>query len=45
MLTNHDTPLVREIYDGFNIDVIAVRRAINADASRRIGTEVIVTNY
>lgn len=45
MLTNHDTPFIRELYDGFNIDVVAVRRAINSDASKRTGTEVIVTNY
>ena len=45
MLTNHNTPFIRELYDGFNIDVVAVRRAINSDASKRTGTEVIVTNY
>ena len=45
MLTNHNTPFIRELDDGFNIDVVAVRRAINSDASKRTGTEVIVTNY
>ncbi len=45
MLTNHNTPFIRNLYEGFNIDVVAVRRAINSDASKRTGTEVIITNY
>ena len=45
MLTNHNTPFIRELYDGFSIDVVPVRRAINSDASKRTGTEVIITNY
>ena len=45
MLTNHDTQLIRELYDGFRIDVVDVKRAINSDASKRCGTEVIITNY
>ena len=45
MLTNHDTPLIRELYKGYRIDVVEVVRAINSDASKRRGTEVIITNY
>lgn len=45
MLTNHNTALIRELYDGFNIDVVSVKRAINSDASKRTGEEVIITNY
>ena len=45
MLTNHDTPLIRGLYDGYRIDVVEVSRAINSDASKRRGTEVIITNY
>ena len=45
MLTNHDTHLIRELYKDYRIDVVSVRRAINSDASKRRGTEVIVTNY
>lgn len=45
MLTNHDTPLIRELYAGYRIDVVEVSRAINSDASKRHGTEVIITNY
>ncbi len=45
MLSNHNVPLVHELYDGFRIETVDVRRAINSDASKRVGKEVIVTNY
>lgn len=45
MLSNHDVPLVRELYSGFTIESVDVRRAINRDASNRSGKEVIITNY
>ena len=45
MLTNHDTRLIRDLYKDYRIEVVSVRRAINTDASKRRGTEVIVTNY
>lgn len=45
MLTNHDTELIRELYAQYKIDVVEVRRSINSKASKRTGTEVIVTNY
>lgn len=45
MLSNHNVPLVHELYSGFNIDAIEVRRNINRDASKRVGKEVIITNY
>lgn len=45
MLSNHNVPLVHELYDGFQIEEISVRRAINSDASKRVGKEVIITNY
>ena len=45
MLTNHDTPLIRKLYTGYRIDVVEVNRTINSDASKRYGTEVIITNY
>ena len=45
MLTNHDTRLIRDLYKDYRIDVVSVRRAINSDATKRRGTEVIVTNY
>ena len=44
MLSNHDVPLVRELYAGYRIEALAVRRSINRDASRRQGREVLITN-
>lgn len=45
MLSNNDVPLVHELYKGFNIQSLQVKRAINRDSSKRQGTEVIITNY
>jgi len=45
LLSNHDVSLVRELYSGFTIETLAVRRAINCDASGREGREVIIANY
>lgn len=45
MLSNHDVPLVHELYSGYKIESVDVRRAINSDASKRVGKEVIVTNF
>lgn len=45
MLSNHNVDLVYQLYDGFNIEPVDVKRAINRDASKRVGKEVIITNY
>ena len=45
MLSNHDVDLVYELYDGYKIEQVDVKRAINSDASKRTGKEVIITNY
>ena len=45
MLTNHDTPLIRELYKDYKIEVVDVRRSINRNGNNRTGTEVIITNY
>lgn len=45
MLSNHNVPLVHELYSGFKIEAVDVRRSINRDASKRVGKEVIITNY
>lgn len=45
MMSNHNVALVYQLYEGFKIKVIDVRRAINRDASKRVGKEVIITNY
>ncbi len=46
MLSNSDTPFIRDLYDGFEIQQVWAPRAINRDASKRKGVnEVVVTNY
>lgn len=45
MLTNHNTELIQSLYGDFTMEEIDVRRAINSDASKRIGKEVIIRNY
>ncbi|MCQ2522101.1 MAG: DNA adenine methylase [Lachnospiraceae bacterium] len=45
MLSNHDVQLVHELYDGYNIECVDVKRNINSDAKKRSGKEVIITNY
>jgi DNA adenine methylase len=45
MLSNHNVDLVYELYAGFKIKGVDVKRAINRDASKRVGKEVIITNY
>ncbi|KAB2202528.1 DNA adenine methylase, partial [Staphylococcus epidermidis] len=42
---NHNTELIRELYKDFKIREINVRRSINSDATKRVGKEVIITNY
>jgi len=46
MLSNHNTKLINELYNGFNIYVINARRSINSKGdSRGPVEEVIITNY
>jgi DNA adenine methylase len=46
MLSNSDTPFVRELYHGFRIETVTARRAINSAKDKRGAiTEVLVLNY
>lgn len=46
MLSNHNTPLINELYREFNIHVIEAKRNINANGKGRGKVEeVIITNY
>ncbi len=45
MLSNNDVPKVYELYDGYNIVSFEAKRMINSNAQKRMGREVIVTNY
>ena len=46
MLSNHNTPLIRQLYSNFTIHVIPAKRIINSKASGRgFVEEVLITNY
>jgi DNA adenine methylase len=46
MLSNSDTPVVRDLYARYRIDVVSAARSINSRASRRGKiAEVVVRNY
>lgn len=45
MLSNNDVPLVRSLYEGYNIQSLDVKRMINRNANKRTGKEVLITNY
>ena len=45
MLTNHNTELINELYKDFNIETFSVKRLVNCKADKRLGKEVIITNY
>lgn len=45
MLTNHNTPFIRNLYEGFHQEVVPARRSINRDGRHRVGEELIITNY
>lgn len=45
MLSNNDVPLVRQLYAGYSIKGLSVKRLINRVASKRTGKEVLITNY
>ena len=45
MVSSSDTPYVRKLYRGFQIDQVAAPRAINSRASARGAvSELIITN-
>ena len=46
MLSNHNTTLIRELYEGYNINVIEAKRNINSNGSKRGKVEeLIITNF
>lgn len=46
MLSNHNTALVKELYKGYNINIIQAKRNINSNGKKRGNVEeVIITNY
>lgn len=47
LLSNHATPELLDLYQGFNVTVVPARRVLNTNASRRANKvdEVLVRNY
>lgn len=46
MLSNHNTPLINELYNEYNIHIVFANRAINSNASKRWKIEeTIILNY
>ena len=46
MLSNHNTTLVNELYEGYNIYVIEAKRNINSKGNKRGKVEeLIITNF
>jgi DNA adenine methylase len=46
MLSNSDAPFIRHLYDGFNIQTVKARRAVNCDGARRgLVPEVLVLSW
>ncbi len=46
MLSNSDTPFIKELYQDYNIDIVKANRNINSDGNNRGKVnEVIITNY
>jgi DNA adenine methylase len=46
MLSNSDTPLIKELYRGYNITKVYARRAINCKGNKRgVITELVIRNY
>jgi DNA adenine methylase len=47
MMSNSNTPLTKDLYKGFDIDVVVTRRSINCDAGGRgvRPIELIIRNY
>lgn len=45
MVSNSDTPLVRELYEGFRVEVVYAARSINSQGRKRVRVpEVVVRN-
>ena len=46
MLSNSDTDFVKNLYQGFYINIVKANRMINCDATKRGKiNEIVVTNY
>lgn len=44
-VSNSNTPLIRELFEGYHVTVLGNRREINLNARNRNITELLITNY
>lgn len=45
MMSNADVPIVRELYDGFSVDVLPAIRYVTCKNHKRAVNELVITNY
>lgn len=45
MMSNSECAWVRDMYHGFSIKSVDVKRSVNSDGNNRTGKEVIITNF
>ena len=45
LLTNSNEEFIKDLYNGFDIQVVPVKRMINCDGKKRTGEEVIIKNF
>ena len=45
ILSNHNTELINTLYKDYNIEKIQVKRNINCKGNKRIGEEIIISNF
>ena len=45
MASNSNSDFIKALYDGFDIEIVDVKRMINSNGKERTGQEVIITNY
>ena len=45
LMSNSNTDYIKDLYAGYNIEIVPVKRNINRNGNGRQGEEVIITNY
>ena len=45
LMSNSNTDYIKDLYAGYNIEIVPVKRNINRNGNGRHGEEVIITNY
>lgn len=45
LLSNNDVELVHQLYSGYHIQSVPAKRSVNRDGNKRMGREVVISNY